>query len=384
MVKINSIGIATQILLLVTCPVASGWAAPAITGVSGNVQDGQIVTISGSGFGASGPNVVLFDAFEKGSSGSNISSAANSANIGNWTTSYKFGLTKPLYSNDYSLSGSNSMKIDWRVGYGSGPSLVYPNVQNSDILISWWQYMPTNRDVPGTNNSADGGPNWKWFWIGDQNDNWPWGSDYVTTCLNASCSSTLGVIAANDTQAPSRDDGTWYTPLFSKGVWMRVTVAMRNATSGGYIWNQEIDGSSHIVPFNLTNQQTAHSDDPWNALIIPGFGRLDSNGIIYIDDVYVATGAGARARVEIGNASTYSASTKLAFITPTSWNSSQIKAIVQQGVFKGGETVYLFVVDASGNASPGYGPLTLGQSSEGGQAPAPEAVAPAGLKIITK
>lgn len=379
MVKINSISIAIQTLLLVTGPVAIGWAAPAITGVSGTVQDGQTVTISGSGFGATGPNVVLFDTFEKGTSGANISTVTNSADVANWTASERMGATVPLYTNAYALSGTKSMAIDYRVGYGSGPSLTYSNVQNSDILVSWWQYIPTNRDVPGTNNSADGGPNWKWFWIGDQNDDWPWGSDYSIQCLSSTCSSSTTIGSLDDTGTPARYDGKWYTPLFSKGTWMRVTVAMRNATSGGYAWQQEINGSSNSAVDSVTNVVTAHSNDPWNVLVIPGFGRRDNNSVLYIDDVYVATGAGARARVEMGNASTYSASTKLAFITPTSWNSNQIKATVQQGVFKGGETVYLFVVDASGNASPGYGPLTLGQSSGGGQAPAP-----AGLNIITK
>jgi hypothetical protein len=86
----------------------------------------------------------------------------------------------------------------------------------------------------------------------------------------------------------------------------------------------------------------------------------------------------------MGNASSYGSSTKLAFITPTSWSSGQINATVRQGVFKSGEKVYLFVVDAAGNASPGFGPLTLGQSSTGGSTPAPAAVAPAGLKISPK
>ena len=218
--------------------------------------------------------------------------------------------------------------------------------------------MPTNRNVPGVNNEPDGGPNWKWFWIGDQNDDWPWGSDYVTVCLSDNCGGTLGVIIADDTATPTRGEGTWYTPIFTKGTWMRVTVAMKNATSGGYIWNQEIDGSNHVVPFNLTNLQTAHSDDPWNVFALPGFGRQDNNAVIYIDDVYVATGDGARARVEMGNASTYSASTKLAIITPTSWSSSQINVTVRQGTFEVGEQVYLFVIDADGNASPGY-PVTI-------------------------
>lgn len=360
MVKNNSISVAIQTLLLVTCPVTIGWAAPAITGVNGTVQDGQTVTISGSGFGT-GPNVVLFDSFEKGSTGSTISTTTNSANIGNWSA---LGDTIQTYSTDYQVSGTKAMKIDWSTASASGPRLKYSNVQNSDLLISWWQYMPSNKNVPGTNGPDAGSPNWKWFWIGDSGDDWPWGSDYVTTFLsNTDYGAIIGIFAADDTASPSRGGGSWYNTSFRKGTWMRYTVAMKNATSGGYIWNQEVSSNGHFVNFNLTNIVTAHSGDPWNVLTLPGYGRVDPTAAAYYDDVYVATGAGARARVEIGNASTYSASTKLAFITPTSWSSGQINATVRNGIFKSGEQVHFFVVDANGNASPGFGPLTIGTGS---------------------
>lgn len=41
-------------------------AAPAITGVGGTVSNGQTITISGTGFGSSGPTIAIFDDFEKG------------------------------------------------------------------------------------------------------------------------------------------------------------------------------------------------------------------------------------------------------------------------------------------------------------------------------
>jgi hypothetical protein len=379
--KGNLIHLAVPALLLAAGPPTVAWAAPTISGVNGTVQDGQTVTISGSGFG-SGPNVVLYDSFEKGAVGANISTSVNSADVGNWSAR---GNTMQTYSSDYTVSGSKAMKVDWSNMYGSGPYLRYANVQNSDILISWWQFMPTNKNVPGTNGPEAGQPNWKWFWLGDENDNWPWGSDYVTVWLsNSDYGGIMGLIPADDTASPSRAGGGWYDTSFRKGTWMRYTVALKNAASGAYYWNQEVSSSGNFVKFNKTNLTTAHSGDPWNVLSLPGFGRQDNTAAAYYDDVYVAIGAGARARVEMGNASSYGSSTKLAFITPTSWSSGQINATVRQSVFKSGEKVSLFVVDATGNASPGFGPLTLGQSSTGGSTPAPAAVAPAGLKISPK
>ena len=385
-------------LTILICLVLTGllfrqaFAAPAITGVSGTVQDGQTVTISGSGFGATGPNVVFFDSFEKGTAGQVVSLATGSADIGEWNE-LPTSDSESTISSAYALSGGKSMQIDWRPGSGGGPAVYYSNVQNSYFLFSWWQFIPTNRDVPGTNNVD--GANWKWFWMGDRHDGWPMGSDYAGQQHygfnpDGSTYGIQGPVLGHDEGSPARYDCGWYPDdsLFRKGTWMRVTMVMKNAASGGSIWQQEVSSAGHVIQFNVSNIVTAHADDPWNKLFLPGYGRGDSNAVAYYDDVYVATGAGARARVEMGNASTYSASTKLAFITPTSWDISQIKATVRQGVFKGGETVYLFVVDASGNASPGYGPLTLGQSSVGSQTPtplpAPEAVAPVGLKISPK
>lgn len=360
-------------IFLVLPKIAFG--APSITGVSGNISNGESITISGSGFGSTGPNVVLFDSFEKGNIGSNISTVSNSADIGNWDA---LGNTEQTYSTESFLSGDKSMKVDFSQNGGSGPMLNYPNVQNSDIFLSWWQYMPINRDVPGTNNVD--GPNWKWFWIGDETDSWPFGSDYVTTCLsNDDCDGIIGVFPADDLEAPEREGGTWFDSSFAKGTWMRVSVAMKNATSGAYLWNQEISTMGNFVKFNLNNIVTAHSDDPWNVLTLPGYGRDDNNAVAYYDDVYIATGDSARARVEIGNAPTYSASTNLTLLTPTDWSDGSITATIREGSFTSGSNVYLYLVDSTGTVNADGYPITIGSVLVGDTtAPA----IPSGLNIL--
>ena len=80
----------------------------------------------------------------------------------------------------------------------------------------------------------------------------------------------------------------------------------------------------------------------------------------YYDDVYVATGDGARARVEMGNASTYSASTNLALITPTAWGDTSITATVRQGQFDAEDSAYLYVVHADGTVNATGYPVTIG------------------------
>lgn len=348
-------------LLILASNAAAAPGQPTVS--SGTIANGNSITITGTGFGVNGPTVVLYDSFDQGATGANIATTSNSATVGNWS---ELGETIQTYSTDYAVSGSKAMKIDWSTASAGGPQLNYPNVQNSDLLISWWQYMPSNKNVPGTNH--EDGPNWKWFWIGDSGDGWPWGSDYVTTLLsNTDFTAIIGIFAADDTDTPVRDGGSWYDSIFRKGTWMRYTVALKNATSGGYIWNQEVSSAGNAVQFNLTNIVTAHSTDPWNVLTLPGFGRVDTTAAAYYDDVYVATGAGARARVEIGNASTYAACTNLTLLTPTSWSDTTIQATVRQGSFAAG-SAYLYVVDWTGAVSPSRA-ITIG--SGGGDTTAP-------------
>jgi hypothetical protein len=339
------------LLIVVGLGAGNASAAPAIFGVTGTIADGQQIVISGSSFGATGPNIVLYDSFEKGTEGQNIATTTGSADIGNWS---RLGNTTQTYSSDYVTSGAKSMRVNFSM-WGSGPGLDYPDVQDSDFFLSWWQYLPSTASVPIEEDRY----NWKWFWIGDGDDDWPWGSDYVTVCLSGDCSASIAVFPADDTGSPARDGGGWYEPLFDKGEWMRVSIAMRNATAGGYVWNQEIDGTAQTIPVNLTGVVTAHADDPWNVLTLPGFGHQAANATIYLDDVYVAVGAGARARVEIGNHASYGSATELTLATPTSWSATSITATVRTGMFGSSESAYLFVIDADGAVSPGYA-ITIG------------------------
>jgi hypothetical protein len=69
------------------------------------------------------------------------------------------------------------------------------------------------------------------------------------------------------------------------------------------------------------------------------------------DDVYVAIGTGAQARVEIGDAATYATSKNLSMATVTSWGDTSITATVRQGSFSNLNNAYLYVIDANGSVN---------------------------------
>ena len=334
------------------------FSAPAIDTASGTFSNGGTITVSGTGFGNTGPNVVFYDSFEKGTTGNLVSLITGSADIGEWDQVSGNNGPESRYSTTYALGGTKSLKTDWGTNYGQGPVTLYPNVQNTDLLVSFWVMV-----TPQVPFESGVGYNWKLLWVGDWSDGFPYGSDMAIECVSSDCSTSETLAALDDEGAPTRYQGTGYSPYFSAGVWRRITVAMKNATSGAYVWHQEVSAGGYQLVDSQTNVVTAHSDDPWNMLAVPGFGYGDAQTSAYTDDVYIATGAGARARVEIGNAATYTACTNLSIITPTSWSNTSIVATVRAGSFTTG-TAYLYVTDASGITGPAAA-ITIGSTSSG-------------------
>jgi hypothetical protein len=76
----------------------------------------------------------------------------------------------------------------------------------------------------------------------------------------------------------------------------------------------------------------------------------------WFDDIYIQFGS--QARVILGNAPTYELSTKLAMLKPTTWSDNSITATVSTGTFAPLDNVYLFIIKADGEVSPGL-PVTI-------------------------
>jgi len=89
------------------------------------------------------------------------------------------------------------------------------------------------------------------------------------------------------------------------------------------------------------------------------------NGAYAFDDVFFDH---TRARVEIGNAPTWTATTIREIQIPVSWSSTSITVQTNITAFAPGSTAYLFVVDASGAVSGGF-PITVGGSGVSVAAP---------------
>ncbi|NPV03150.1 MAG: hypothetical protein HPY67_00235 [Syntrophaceae bacterium] len=320
-----------------------------------------MISIAGSGFGSVGPNVLLFDDFEKGRDGAQIATAPGAATVGNWD----YTRLTVRYSTSFSHSGWTSLHSDWGSdGAAEGNRLAGKKLgAATELFFSWWQYIPIGAHVPG--GGGPHGPNWKFFWL--FGPRFPQ-SDYtcvlITDTLPPGYADYVGFGLKNDNTPPPRFSLGWIYPVeFRKGEWKRFDQYFKWGTSNnGHFGLWELKSTGYHQWADARNVTTGHEGEIWEHLNFPGYGRGDSNNAhTYYDDIYIAKGPGARARVEIGNKPTYSKCTNLAIITPTTWTDNRITATVRQGSFKAGDNAYLFVIDAKGAISPGY-PVTIGGS----------------------
>jgi len=353
------IKVLSGISLCLIMSVATAISDPVVTGVNGTVSNGQSITVNGSGFGSTGPTVVMFDDFEKGTTGSNIMLGSNSSQIGTWTGT---GDSIPKYDATYKVSGSKAMMVNCQVSYAA--SFETNNLPSFNrAFLTYWVYMPTTSTFP-TNTS--GGDNWKIAWL--------YGSDVLTGDIMTFMRLGTGNFSMDCNGCIA--DQTYVNPAFdmAKGAWYRISTYIDASTYSSsdtrQLWVMSPGLSKPFTQHIYSRQQLFRSGQMMNNLSMNGYCRqTNAESKARFDDVYLAIGPNARARVEIGNASTYSACTNMTVVTPISWGSTSITGTVRQGGFTSGSRGYLYVTDSNGVVNSSGWPVTFGSSSSSGASP---------------
>ena len=345
----------------------NSFALPSISGVTGNIVNGQSIIVNGSSFGSNGPTIVIFDEFESGTNGENISTTENSATIGNWVGVYGdcSGIPyRPKYSTSFFRSGLKSAFVDFTV------ACIEPSINmektftgSNNLYVSFALYIPSGGVVPGGAGALD--PNLKTAWV---------------NAHEAEAEYTLQVMLLED---PNRTDGSyWFTynaggtparieggysgPSMTVGAWSRFDHFIKGHATEGLIYGSVINAEHGLIVKTNETGKTLGTGSSFTKINIPGYSRGSSPNGIYYDDVYIATGDGARARIEIGDNAVYADCTSLVLCSPTAWGDTSITATVRKGAFSLGSTAYLFVIDSNGAASAGheikfsYGQITIG------------------------
>lgn len=337
-------------------------AAPAVSGIEGILSDGSALTITGTGFGATGPTILLFDNFEGGINGSNINTGVGSATIGQWSS---LSGTPPKYDNGFKVSGGMAFRGDATINSGDNSgSLTTAYVSGfnvSDIFISYWFYLPTTSSWPVLNGT-----------LGNMKLSWVYGANTVTDDRvilamqpSGEATATNLYLAGNDNFQPCTWPCTneiYMAPplILQKGKWYRFWAYLHgtgDTAAHEEVWVASPSGEAGITAVAKINRtaQIWNSDFAnFKNFRLDGFERwcnTCAESALRFDDVYISTGSGARARVEIGDATTYATSKNLSIATVTLWSDTSITATIRQGSFPDFNNTYLYVIDADGNVN---------------------------------
>jgi len=330
-----------------------------ITGVTGTIGDGNTLTITGCGFGANGPTLVIYDEFELHGGASVDDEIDTTATVGSWTGGSAGGRAGgiPNYK-AHPHSGSHSaLGVE---GYDNGGSWdASPNaivkVTAAPFHNIFWSFavmVPDGYTFPGSTVEdafPPSGSIWKMSWI------------YKTCCgvndfVAYSHNNGSGhILSGNDVGGEYASNG------WAFDVW--------NRFSFSYDWGPTNTGTMQIAhnvregigfndddtaPFTLEGGTSPYE---MQRIEIPAWagnnhGDWQDVRVVY-DDVYVAIGDYANARVEIGDNATYKSSTRLTFVTvedASDWGDTQIEGTLRQqsfpDTFPGAQDLWLWVTKA--------------------------------------
>ncbi len=355
--------------ILSLCAASGAFAEPSISNISGALTDGSTIVINGLNFGVNGPNIVLFDNFEGGTVGSNIKTGVGSATIGKWDRiGGGNGACLPKYDSAYKLSGNMAYKTDYTCKSNSGTdantTAFVDNLNASDVFLSYWVYLPTTSSFPCYNTTGD--CNWKMTWLYGSNTQYD--DQVVPVGLPGSTTQPFKdwAISCNGCYLSHAD---WFSFNMYKGRWYRIwTWIHATGDSSGHkdVWVMGKDDSLQVTQkVNWNGQIFNAMGTNFLYFALSGWARwcniatnpLCTESAARFDDVYLSTGSNARARVEIGNASTYNTCTNLAIATVTSWSNTQITATLRQGALSSISNAYVYLFDANGNVNQNGYPL---------------------------
>ena len=320
-------------------------ASPSITSTTwtGNLVHGSSLTVTGSSFGTKSQAApILWDTFDGGTNGSNIS--GNVPTIGTMTWGSDHHTINPVYSNAYAYSGTLSSQMSW-TDATTQCDITYGQGHTKTFYLYYKRYM-----IPGTNPITSS--NVKQY--------------YMTTTVNsyASGSGMILVPGGGDEWAYYNNSGwggstKYYSPALkfsaSTNTWQTwetyLSMNILPATNAGTLqaWK---DGVQYL---NLSDYYDTDTEQTFNYLSLGNmYQSPGSTAYCYYDDVYMDTTA---SRVFIAENSDGTGNREIQ--PATAWADGSLTVTVNRGSFGTSASAYLFVVDSNGVASTGH-PITFG------------------------
>ncbi|MES2934680.1 MAG: hypothetical protein V4805_14470 [Pseudomonadota bacterium] len=345
-------------------------AIPSITAVSGIVRDGQMLTISGNGFGIKVPvEPYFYDNFESQPIGSAIVGKAGTVGSVKWKV-YS-GKTPPdnLYSREgYRGHGViRASKMDnFSDGYIDGilSPQAYVSYRYKYAHTGNWR-NPVDPNVTETHYSTV----MKIFRMASLEGRNPIysGQPSLLGTLQPESSWLYVIMSTNGLASGSTQKNIAPTlPLENR--WYRFEGYMKQSEPAGaangefYIGTPKGHASSKDIVTRV-----AGSTALLNSFLLPftsANGGTHEGDVLtqWADDAYFDN---TQARVELCDKPLWSATDKECDIQipRTQWIDNAIKVQVNQGQFANGQSVYLYVIDAAGQANANGYPMRVGRTS---------------------
>jgi hypothetical protein len=372
------------VIFLLTLSIGPSSAAPVLSDVTGTLQDGQSVILTGTGFGSQGPSIHIYDNFEDGTPETDVDLTAV---VGTW---WGYG-TKPKFDN-IGHSGNLSMRVhDHGVTAAQrGERIIKANFPATrEFFLSYWLQIPSGftfpgADIPGKIPTPAIIPfstsTWKLVWIFD-GDNETGNNDvilpnHVGGDLIIQGNNTFEIGSGVRLTFPGILNVSQSDSIFRFGEWIRITVWLKAGPDplgpGNSRFTFEIPSSNISVARTSTDPvfSTGLGDNPpyqWTHMNFVGFL---GNGVtpspdcagpivgwcktrVLYDDIYLATDLGAQARIEICDAPVYGDCGRFGYITvsnPVNWSENTISGVIQKGSLSDAEVKrsFAYVYDKDG------------------------------------
>lgn len=349
---IEKIGRYSVALSFALCP-AFAFADPLVSGIEGEITDGQTITVSGSGFGTFDGRIISWDDFEDQKVGQTVHGSPSKIGA-DWSTQYGYVGEAIVFDSTRAVSGDTSVKIDWSKQPVPGIKAFGWNGQRpiSRIYISYWRFME------GDYSQADADNHKQFYLFGSNNEfpqfmplipagSWHW---HIYNNVGSSRSSGLGT--------KNSEGWGWgnTNKEFQRWEWhveLNSPVDSYNGIVKGWM-----DG---VLGFDFADYRVRVVDGTFDDFRLGHMaGGFVDTAKAWFDDVYTAT---TPARIEICAVSVWDECGKtkvLQIPQPEKWRDNSVTVTIRDANRFGGQAGFLYVIDADGNVSP---PYSLGPST---------------------
>lgn len=329
-------------LLCIGSSIGSVSAAPTITSVAGSFSHGASVTIIGSGFGTKNPATpVLWADFESGTLGQTVENYVPTYgpnldlhNIGGSQLPGTFSNTNVRHarSTKHAYLDANPNQGNWAIRLGVPIS----STNGQKLYYRFWHKSFFADGIPGANLNQK-----------------------PVDIYNSGFTDQL-YIGYGDASGQLRSGGSASSPT----QWASISISNVHNQWAGYEEEVRLGSGSNgsrkmwvhrqSVP-TITQAWNAQSMSTWKSggdyawFTVGEYFAGGSVGVEYwIDEIYVDY---TWARVEIGNAPTWSGCTRREIQIPSAWSDTSITVTVNQGALQSLGSAFLYVVDANGNVN---------------------------------